>query len=313
MATEVPALPAQTFLTGTHVYLRPIEKSDAERSVAFRNTPYPMSPERTEEWMTDDLDESSKSFVYAIVRRTDDGLVGSVAFEREHYLTFEITGWVAPVFGAAGQRWKAEALTIASDWLSEELESPSVSTNLSEADTIVTEDLLGNGFVITSRLREKRINDGVRTGELTLTRFNRAWLETVGDPMVIELAKTGSGLARPVSVRIRSRTSAPKNAVMVGERVYLRPGTEADLEEDVLWQRRESETFHTLGRRLPSLAEFVLDVASDEEEDPLRYVFFSVCDIKTGTFIGEVGLNPVDYLTRTAETASWFHRPEFRG
>lgn len=223
MATDVAALPARTILTGKNLYLRPIQKSDADRSVAFKNTRFPISPERAEEWITDDLAEaeSSKSFVYAIVRTADDVLVGSVAFEQGSHCRFDITGWVAPVFGARGQQWKAEALAVGSDWLSNELESPAVMTILPATDTVVIEMLQSNGFVITSQLREKCLIDGNRTDELMLTRFNEAWIATLGDPMLIDLPISGTGTARPSPVRLPSHATAPKNAVMVGRRPSL--------------------------------------------------------------------------------------------
>jgi RimJ/RimL family protein N-acetyltransferase len=63
---------------------------------------------------------------------------------------------------------------------------------------------------------------------------------------------------------------------------------------------------------LPSLGKFIKEVDADESEEFPHYIFFSVCERGTDTFFGEVGLVHVDFVNRTAETASWLQRPEFR-
>ena len=314
MATELAVKPAHTFLYGEIVYLRPLEKADAKRAVTVRQTPFPESPERVEAWITEDYakSESSRSFTYAIVRTADDVAVGSIKFEKEGYLRFYLTVRIVPLCGESGNLWKAEAIELASEWLLNEVQIPTVILKLPASDASLVDRLVGSGFVITTRLREKKIVDGVRVDELTLQRFNDAWLVTMGDPMAIELQRTGSGIARPVPAKLPATISLPKNATLIGQRVYLRPYRAKDLEESVLWTRRETETFHIGGRQLPSLGEFVKDVDGDEQQDLPEFVFFSVCLIETDEMIGEVGLIHLDYINRNAETASWFQKPDFR-
>jgi RimJ/RimL family protein N-acetyltransferase len=297
----------QTFLYGDVVYLRPLEKDDAKRSVSIRNTPYPLSPERTEAWLTDDGPGD-----HAIVRTADDTVVGSIAFEKRGYLRSDVTAWVAPAYGEAGLTWKAEALVLASDWICNEQETPSMRVAIPAAEQCVIDRLVGTGFVVTNRQREKKLVDGQWVDEIGLQRFNPGWLETLGDPMAIELPRTGTGIARPTPARPRAVTDPPKNAWMIGERVYLRPFLLPDIDESVLWNRRETDTFHMLGRQLPFGSKFAAEVRDDEAKEQLEYVFFSVCLRETDEFIGEVGLMVVDLVHRNAETASWFHRPDYR-
>jgi RimJ/RimL family protein N-acetyltransferase len=66
------------------------------------------------------------------------------------------------------------------------------------------------------------------------------------------------------------------------------------------------------GRRLPFGSKFAAEVREDESKEHLEYIFFSVCLRETDEFIGEVGLMQVDLVHRNAETASWFHRPDYR-
>jgi RimJ/RimL family protein N-acetyltransferase len=297
----------QTFLYGDFVYLRPLEKEDAKRSVSIRNTPYPLSPERSEAWLTDDGPGD-----HAIVRTADDIVVGSIAFEKRGYLRSDVTAWVAPIHGEPGLTWKAEALILAANWICGEQETPSMRVALPVTEQCVIDRLLAAGFVATNRQREKKLVDGQWVDEIGLQRFNPGWLETLGDPMQVELPRTGTGIARPAPARPRSLTDPPKNAGIVGERVYLRPFMTSDIDESVLWGRRETETFFMQGRRLPFGSKFAAEVREDESKEHLEYIFFSVCLRETDEFIGEVGLMQVDLVHRNAETASWFHRPDYR-
>ena len=45
----------QTYMVGEHVYLRSIVPADAEYASAWRDSGFPLAPERVRGWITDDL------------------------------------------------------------------------------------------------------------------------------------------------------------------------------------------------------------------------------------------------------------------
>lgn len=305
----------QTILVGDNVYLRPIEKEDAKHSVSLRDTPYPVSPQRTEEWIKEELgkQDPGKKQTLAVVRKSDDVVVGSIHLESDGWVMAWLNAHIDPLFGDQGHRWKAEAVILVVDYLLNERQKASVLIEQSAAEEIVVEILLRAGMIETARFRESRRVGDRFVDLLALQKFNQDWLATLGDPMELPLERTGTGKPRPVPIKVDPLPLAPKNAIMVGKRVYLRPLIKEDVTEEILWSRQETETFFDIGRHLPSETGMNHWFGDLEKKDPPGWILLAVCLRENDLHIGTVLLLEVDYVNRRAETGSFFHRSDYRG
>ncbi|HEU0166019.1 MAG TPA: GNAT family protein [Thermomicrobiales bacterium] len=304
----------QTFLVGEQVYLRPIEEPDAAWTVSLRDTIFPISVKYTEEWIKETVtkQEPYKEVTLAIVRKSDDRIVGSL---QAHYA--DVAAWISarvdPLFGDRAPVWKAEAIVLAAKWLVDEMHAATAHIELPVDEDVLVRTLTEAGFRETARWREWYFRKGNRVDRVALCYLNQGWVKTLGDPNDVELPRTGTGEARPVPVKVEIAGDHPDNAMMIGKRVYLRPPTRADVEEVVRYARRETETFFDIGRHLPDVEGFAKWTEESQKEKFPRWVRFAVCLRDNDEIIGEVGLFSVDLVNRTAESASFFYRPEYRG
>jgi RimJ/RimL family protein N-acetyltransferase len=306
----------QTYLVGENVYLRPVEKADAKYSVAIRDTLYPLSPQRTEEWLKeDDIAGGSpdKSQIFAILRKTDDVIVGSVQTKRDGGVAMDLKVRVDPLLGERGDRLRAEAIELVRQYMLDEREIPTLIVALPETDTIVIEHMMRSGWVETARHRQMRFVNGRHVDRILLQAFNANWLDVLGDPMQIELPRAGTGVARPVPPPVGPLPDPPKNALMVGKRVYLRARDKGEVDLEVEWTRRETETFFDIGRHLPFGQGIQHWLNELEKKDPPEWTMIGVYLRENDLYIGDVMLIDLDLVNRTAETGSWFYRGDYRG
>jgi RimJ/RimL family protein N-acetyltransferase len=283
--------------------------------VALRDTVYPVSTKRTEEWIKDDVapQNPGEKQDLAIVRKSDDVIIGSAKVESEGDVMAWLNARVDTLYGDQAQHWRAEAITLLVDYLVDERQSPSVTIEISTAEEIVVSKLMAAGMVETARFRESR-RVGDRYFDLVaLQKFNPNWLETLGDPMEMPLERTGTGQPRPVPVKVEPLPKAPKNAILVGKRVYLRPISKEDPKEETPWTRKETETFFDIGRHLPSTAGTVHWYTELEKKETPDWIHLAVCLRENDQYIGNVMLIGVDYVNKRAETGSWFFRGDYRG
>lgn len=305
----------QTFLVGPDVYLRSIEKDDAARSVALRQTLYPVSPERTEAWIKEDLGDASfdKPEHYAIVRKRDDVVIGSAIAARDGGVAVGMKIRIDPLLGESGQTLRFEALELLRMYYLDERHLPTMLLSLPATDTVMVEAMSAAGWIETARHREMMFVDGVRVDRLLLQAFNADWLKVLGSPMDMPLERTGTGQPRPVPPKVRPDANAPKNALLVGKRVYLRALHRDDALVEIKMARRETETFFDIGRHLPSLTGMTNWLDGLEKKDPPEFMMIGVYLVENDLCIGEVMLINPDFVNRTAETGSWFFRQEYRG
>jgi len=304
----------QTFLVGETVYLRPIEASDAKDATAWRDTIFPVSTARTEDYIKETIDKQDpfKEITLALVRKADDVVVGSIRASFSD-LFADFSGHVDPLYGEQGQTWKAEGLVLAAQWVVNEQHAISGLCQLPASESIVIEMLNGAGFREAARFREWFLRDGHRVDKVALEYLNPGWVSALGDPAAVELQRSGTGEARPVPEKTVSEGDPPENAMLIGTRVYLRPPTREDIEEIVRYARRETETFFDIGRHMPDVEGFAAWSDRQQKQEFPEAVRFAVCLRESGEVIGEVSLFELDLINRTAETASFFHRPEYRG
>jgi RimJ/RimL family protein N-acetyltransferase len=104
-----------------------------------------------------------------------------------------------------------------------------------------------------------------------------------------------------------------RNAVLVGERVYLRPVEVTDAEDWAAGIAAEPDNFHKRGR-IPlspiALAHWIEERYS--ERTPAE-IFFAVCLKEDDRFIGVVGVDHINWVNRTGETGSELSEASFRG
>ncbi len=303
----------QTFLVGENIYLRTIEEDDAAWGTSWFPSIFPKAKSRHEKWINEDMKDDESSAWYLIIRKSDDRPVGSIKVERWRH-----NRWVSPftdrLFGEQGDRWAAEALKLVLPWLVDEQHRVIASVTDVPADKpVIREALLEIGARECGRFREK-----IRRGADFIDSFdfdypNKQWVETLGDPADIPLERTGTGEPRPVSPPVTIEGELPRNAMRVGERVYLRPIQKADAKVIARWSRRETEPFWSGGRGMytaTSVAKWLLDL---QKEEPQNWVRFAVCLRENDKLIGAVGIDGIDYQHRSAESESEIFRPEYRG
>lgn len=304
----------QTFLVGEEVYLRTFQVGDEKNATSWRNSIFPKSPELVKKWIEEEIPKAGKNkkSYYAIVRKGDDVIVGSIETRNDNTIV-EISAHVDPLYGDQGQRWKAEAITLCAGWGVDERHVPAVGIELPASETIVTDALQAFGMRETARWREMFLVDGTRVDCVMYQYHNKGWMETLGDPMETELPRTGTGEPRPVPPKVTPGGDPPKNAILVGKRVYLRPEEKADAKLIAEWARKEEETFFDIGRHLPTEVLQQHFMQKIQEEDKPEWIWFAVCLRENDEVIGSVGLIDVDYVNLYAETGSFFHRPDYRG
>jgi RimJ/RimL family protein N-acetyltransferase len=314
MATPVkePGYTGQTYLVGNEVYLRGIEKDDAKIAMTWRPTLYPVSPENTEKWIEEKLAKEDEQLALAIVRKADDRVVGSVTIHLDGMRQW-IGATVDRLYGDRGLAWKAEGITLAAGWLVDERGQPGVSLELYADETAVIAALEAFGMRQTARFREMYERDGVRVDKLVYEYLSPVWIANLGDPNDAPLERTGTGEARPVPPPVVLEGDPPRNAMMVGNRVYLRPEEPTDAVKGALIARQETETFFDIGRHLTSSVMLEKWIEDHEKPELANWITFAVCLRENDERIGWVALLGMNYQNRTAETGSFFGEKAYRG
>jgi len=302
----------QTFLVGEEVYLRPIDTEDAKVGMSWLQTVFPRSTDRVETWIKEDMVKDQDASYFAIVRIADDRVVGSIKVNQWGPETWLDTQ-TDPLFGERGLRWLGEGLTLIVPWLADERQHPSVKIELPADEQPVIDAVKAIGMRECARMREMLDRDGRRVDRLSFHYLSKRWLESLGDPFEIEIPRTGTGLPRPVPPKVTLDGNPPRNAVLVGQRVYLRQQEHDDFESVARLARTETEIFFDIGRYLPSSVGMRRRLENQEKATLPTDIWFAVCLRETDEHLGVVGLLDVDYQNRFAETGSFFNRPEFRG
>lgn len=312
--TPEPGYSNQTFLVGEHVYLRSFAPGDEKTATSWRPSIFPKSPELIETWIKDDLPKEGKNdrSYLAIVRKADDRVVGSIRITHRT-VGKELAPHVDPLYGEIGQTWLAEAIDLVADWQIDESYVPVVGVTLPANLTSAIAQMEANGFVETARWRGMYEINGLRVDRINFCRFHPEWMERIGDPMQAELPRSGTGEIRPIATSVLPEDDPPKQAVMIGQRVYLRPQDKKDAKQFVEGSRNEVEAFYNIGRHTTSEAQWENFIGSGEGEDFPGDLWFEVCLLENDKPIGSVGLIGSDYVNRVAETGSHFYSAQYRG
>lgn len=304
----------QTSLVGEYIYLRPLNEDDASTGTSWRDTIFPQSASRVETWIGDHIgrENSDKNESLAIVRKTDDLVVGSLTIEHDPTASVA-TAHVDPVYSANGLVWKGEALALVAPWVVDERHALILHCDVPATEAVVIAAIEAAGFRQTARFREKCFLNGAWVDELVYDYVSAAWMAKLGDPMEIALVRTGSGEPRPVPAKVVLDADPPRGAMMAGARVYLRAFEKKDAEEVTQWEMREPEAGFSMGRGAQSPSALARDLLEQQKDEFPENITFCVCLRGTDELIGSVELSDIDYVNRNAETGSWLHRADYRG
>lgn len=304
----------QTFLVGEQIYIRTFMPGDEKNAMSWRSSVFPKSPEAIEKWIKEELpkDGGNNKGHLAIVRKSDDVVVGNIS-TYVGQVGVILYPYVDVLYGERGQQWLTEAISLVARWQVDENFVPRADVHIGANNQVAIDALLSGGFVQTARWREMLEMNGQRVDKLLLAYLSDAWIERIGHPMETVAPTSGNGEVRPVPAKVTLDGDPPKQAVMVGPRVYLRPQDKKDAKYYVEGNRLETETFYDMGRDLTSLAKWESFISSSADEDFPSTLWFEVCLRENDEPIGSVGLMDIDYVHRTAESGSHFYKPEHRG
>jgi RimJ/RimL family protein N-acetyltransferase len=103
-----------------------------------------------------------------------------------------------------------------------------------------------------------------------------------------------------------------RNAIVVGERIYLRPIEPEDGDACAAALTNEPDTHFERGRFPTSPLAFDRWIEEVYRRPARDEIEMAVCTIEPDRLIGLVGVDHLDWINRTAETGSYLIAPEFR-
>jgi RimJ/RimL family protein N-acetyltransferase len=310
----------QAFLVGPTLYLRRVELGDAKTTPLWHPSPYPRPADVAEEQLK--KEETSRDFGrpqrFVACRISDDRPVGSAHFERWEWNT--ATGvlselYADPVLGKeAGSAIRAEIVRLLAPWTVNEREFMAMWVEMVRGDDAVEEAVADLGMRQAYRLREALWQDGQRRDEIVYEYLSPAWVERLGEPPRAVEGPVEREIRRPASLKSPALNgNPPKNAIMVGEQVYLRPLEAEDMEQIANWSRQETETFFDSGRVLRSPISYHHWNRKLAEDDPASWVRFGIALRENDELIGSNGVAGINWIHKTGETESEIYRPQHRG
>jgi RimJ/RimL family protein N-acetyltransferase len=311
-AKDAPSfdLSTHTFLVGEEIALRPITKADAVYTSSWRETRFPQSQETTETWIEEELSGS----LYLIVRKSDGRPVGQLRLGR----SFPSRGmriFIDPLFGDDAVRWQIAVFRLVVPWQIDEKHVPRLGVHqIGSDETDLIAALRNDGWRECARYPNAfwSARSGAWVDCLFLEYLSPHWLTAMGDPAEVALERSGTGQPRPVVPHRPVSGNAPKGAIMVGERVYLRPLEKDDGLAIAEWTRQEPDAIWSLGRSMYSAPEYVEWSNKLQKDDPQTWPRFAVCLRENDEVIGSMGIVGIDYVHGMGMTESELNNPAYR-
>jgi len=305
-------LDTHTFLVGDEIALRPIIKDDAPWASSWRKGPFPLSTATAETWIEEKLGDEGGN-PYLIVRKVDGRPVGTLkmdgSFPGRHIKVF-----IDPLFDASATAWKIEVFRLIRPWQIEEKHMPALHASLPGDEPDVLAALLADGWRETARFAGLHWSESQASwvDRVMLEYLNPQWVSMLGNPNDEPLERTGMGTPRPVPAAVTPPDLAPKQAIMIGERVYLRPLNKDDAVTISEWSRQEPDPVWNLGRRMYNPVGYAGWTDRLQENDPQTWVRFAICLRENDEIIGSLGLCGIDYIHGFAESESEINRADYR-
>ncbi len=312
-----PATPQNTsFLSGPTLYLRGIELGDAASIASWYPSPFPAPYDVAEERLKEEVPGSAHrgSHRFIACRHSDNRPMGSVEFTADEGLTGWLSVHAAPLLGPDASRVRAEQLEIMVPWLQNEKHLFAIWVELAKGDTFAEEAATGLGMRFAYRFREGCRFNGRRTDLVCYEALHPKWVARFGLPTQTPEGEPVVSPKYPTPQSWSGFTGTPpKNALAVGNRLYLRPIEQPDAEEIARWSMRESEHSHDLGRHIRSPISDWIWNRRNAADDSQSWVRFSIVTIEDDIVIGSMGLADLDWISGSAESEIVISRPDFRG
>jgi RimJ/RimL family protein N-acetyltransferase len=307
----------QTFLVGPTIFLRPVELADAELSMFWRRTPFPTPRDISEEQLLESIPADSASGTKWLVacRRSDGMPMGSLQMSSDDRRTTSLHPHVAPIWGPNRvSAITAEIVRLVVPWLIHERDQLTVWVEMPAGDTQIEQAAKRAGMFCAYRYREALIGpNGGRQDLECWQALHPTWLARLGAPPESVQGQPQLRVRSPAPLHYDGREDEPPaNAMIVGNRIYLRPMEQADAEELARWTMRETDTAFDSGRRLRSPISYWHWNRKHAGPVPPAWTRFAIVTLDGDVVIGSNGLAYVDWVNRTAETETEIARPSYR-
>ena len=308
----------QAFLVGPSVYLRPIELSDARISAFWRPSLFPVPTDLCEEQLTNEVPSEAHDGIRRLIacRRSDGLPVGSARIASETGRTSDVSFHVPAVFGQEGvSAISAEMIRLIVPWLIHEHDQMVVWAQIPAGNSVLTQAVRVAGMRLAYRLREAMLDgDGSRADVEGWQALHPTWLARFGTPPDAVQGNVNRLTRSPAKIDYQLRGGdPPPNAMIVGDRVYLRALEQSDAEEIARWSMRETDTSFDNGRAYRSPIAYWQRTRQIAAAQPPNWIRFAICLVRDGAVIGANGLANIDWLNKTAETETEITRHDFRG
>lgn len=103
-----------------------------------------------------------------------------------------------------------------------------------------------------------------------------------------------------------------RRAYVTGHKVFLRPMERSDINDTYLdWVNDQRLTTYILASGFPTNHDRAIEYF--EASQPPNAVYFAVCDVETGTHIGNARLSLIDWISRVATYGRIIGHPDYYG
>lgn len=307
-----------SYLIGESIFLRGLEADDAKWAMAWRKSPFPISAQELEEQLKKSVPEQAGQRRSRLIacRRDDGRPVGSARVDDHEHTESWLSLHADPALGSAGEQVQAEMLGLLVPWLADERLRPIVNLETDADSRVVIAKAEAMGMRPAVRLRDGVWRDG-RLHDLMIYDYpNPIWVARLGDPGA-GIEDAGEPVLAPRSPAPRREPTAtlalPPNAILGSERLALRPMQAEDAARIASMTRADPDA--SFGHSRYPLSPLALGgwIGEMGKQTPATDLELAVVLRESGDLIGEVGLYTIDWLARTAESATWIYRPDYRG
>jgi len=162
------------YLTGEDFYLRAMVLEDKNHAASWFKPPFPIDAFAAEAMLKDahakGWDEPDVLFL-AVVRASDDEIIGGVAIEDQARRTAYLNIYSAPSLDE-GEIWRARVLEVVIPWLRDELEVLVTRVEIPEDEQVMLAAAERLGLIPAIRLREAQARPGHRVDILGYQALN---------------------------------------------------------------------------------------------------------------------------------------------
>ncbi len=312
-----PRSAGQAYLVGPTYYLRPIELADAASAPIWDPSPYPapveVVEERIKEKLGDDTEDELQDHRLLICRRSDDRPVGSIKMNyfqgRECSIGMKYDPNRSPDEWA--EIW-SEVMSFTVPWLIEERNMMMVLPTFFGEHPLVMQTAATLGMRQNFRLREATVRNGQRSDWIGFEALHPGWVKRMGMPRGMEEGPVEREIRQPAPLAWPDHGDAPEQAIIAGDRLYLRPLEPDDATLVSQWMRQDTEISYPEGRFPHSPVTLGQQAAELAKANPPKWARFAIVLRETDELIGANGIEDIDLIRRTGWTETEIWRPEHR-